>query len=177
MSVASELFIERGYEAVSLKDITDRAGLTKGAFYGHFRSKGQILVELIRWHLAEREHTAEFEYRVSHPSEAFELVGDIANRHIRLLQIDAAAAARHDPDVAAGMAEFYEERNRAIRSAVSAARHPDELAFVIASLSHGFGLAEAVGLPVPSGPGWADTLRSIVEAAMVADQDGPARAD
>ena len=40
---ALALFGERGFHAASVQEIVDRAGLTKGAFYHHFRSKEDVL--------------------------------------------------------------------------------------------------------------------------------------
>jgi len=44
-----KLFIERGFNACSVQDITDAAGIPKGSFYNHFKSKealaGQIVTE------------------------------------------------------------------------------------------------------------------------------------
>src|ERR1700722_8244578 len=60
LGVAAELFIERGYNAVSLRDIAAATGLTKGAIYGHFHSKGQLLVEVIRWQIAERDRVIDY---------------------------------------------------------------------------------------------------------------------
>jgi len=37
------LFGDRGYQATSVADIVDSAGVSRGAFYHHFRSKQQIL--------------------------------------------------------------------------------------------------------------------------------------
>ena len=34
-----DLFLERGFNAAGVKDITDRAGVPKGSFYNHFESK------------------------------------------------------------------------------------------------------------------------------------------
>jgi TetR/AcrR family transcriptional repressor of nem operon len=34
-----ELFLEKGFNAAGVKDITDRAGVPKGSFYNHFESK------------------------------------------------------------------------------------------------------------------------------------------
>jgi AcrR family transcriptional regulator len=39
------LFNERGYESVTIDDICETIGVSKGAFYSHFKSKDQIIVE------------------------------------------------------------------------------------------------------------------------------------
>ncbi|WP_287155337.1 TetR/AcrR family transcriptional regulator [Candidatus Solincola tengchongensis] len=45
LETAVRLFDERGYEKVTVADICREAGLSVGAFYHHFRSKDQILLE------------------------------------------------------------------------------------------------------------------------------------
>jgi len=47
LAVASELFIEQGYDATSLREIADRLGFTKAALYYHFQSKDEILLALL----------------------------------------------------------------------------------------------------------------------------------
>lgn len=42
---ATELFMEHGYETVTVDEIVERAGTSKGAFYTHFKSKDQIILE------------------------------------------------------------------------------------------------------------------------------------
>jgi AcrR family transcriptional regulator len=50
LDVAGELFAERGYDATSVADVCARAGVTKGAFYHHFKSKQMVFLELRdRW--------------------------------------------------------------------------------------------------------------------------------
>ena len=46
LDVALELFNEQGYDATSLREIAERLGVTKAALYYHFKSKGDILLEL-----------------------------------------------------------------------------------------------------------------------------------
>jgi AcrR family transcriptional regulator len=41
------LFLERGYHGTSIDDITQAAGLTKGALYWHFKSKEDLLKKII----------------------------------------------------------------------------------------------------------------------------------
>jgi len=47
LAVASELFIEQGYEATSLREIAARLAITKAALYYHFPSKDDILRALM----------------------------------------------------------------------------------------------------------------------------------
>ena len=42
VSAARSAFAEHGYDAVSLRDITESLGLTKGAMYHHFASKEEL---------------------------------------------------------------------------------------------------------------------------------------
>jgi AcrR family transcriptional regulator len=51
LDVALDLFVERGYDQTSLREIADRLGVTKAALYYHFPSKGDILIALhLRMH-------------------------------------------------------------------------------------------------------------------------------
>lgn len=45
--IAKELFAEHDYNDVSVEDITDAAGITKGAFYVHFESKDALIAVII----------------------------------------------------------------------------------------------------------------------------------
>jgi len=45
--IAERLFTERNFSDVSVEDITDEAGITKGAFYVHFESKDALIAILI----------------------------------------------------------------------------------------------------------------------------------
>ena len=47
LTSARALFGKRGYAAVSLNDIVDRAGVTKGALYHHFRDKRALLSAVV----------------------------------------------------------------------------------------------------------------------------------
>src|SRR5262249_39542676 len=87
LDVGAHLFIERGYSAVSMRDIAAAAELTKGAVYGHFRSKGQLLVETVRWKIAERDHSPEFRDAVANPVTGVVLMYDETGRETRLLEV------------------------------------------------------------------------------------------
>lgn len=45
--IAEKMFMERNFSDVNIEDITDEAGITKGAFYVHFESKDALIALLI----------------------------------------------------------------------------------------------------------------------------------
>ncbi|HEX3612442.1 MAG TPA: TetR family transcriptional regulator [Sporichthyaceae bacterium] len=47
LAEAQRLFLERGYAATSLEQIAEAAEVTKGAIYGHFASKEDLLLTVI----------------------------------------------------------------------------------------------------------------------------------
>ena len=44
----TDLILERGYEAVTVQDVIDRADVGRSTFYAHFRDKDELLAEGIR---------------------------------------------------------------------------------------------------------------------------------
>lgn len=53
--IAERLFTERNFADVNVEDITDEAGITKGAFYVHFESKDALIAVLIADHAARAD--------------------------------------------------------------------------------------------------------------------------
>jgi AcrR family transcriptional regulator len=160
--VAAQLFVTHGYDAVSMRDIAVAAELTKGAVYGHFRSKGQLLVEVIRWKIAQGDQAVDYVEVSASLAQGAALIHDVRNRDTRLLEVDAAAAARHDPDVAAGLESLYLERHAQICDAMSDVADPDAAAWVVTALTAGIGMKESTGLPLPD----ADRLTAAFVAAL-----------
>ena len=59
MDSAEKLFVERGYEKSSVSDIIKAVGLSKGAFYYYFKSKEEVLNEIIEKRVNEGVKRAE----------------------------------------------------------------------------------------------------------------------
>lgn len=53
--IAKKLFSERNFSDVNVEDITDEAGITKGAFYVHFKSKDALIASLIADYVASAD--------------------------------------------------------------------------------------------------------------------------
>ena len=47
LRTATDLFVERGYAATSIRDISEHLGMTKGSLYYHFTSKEDLLAALL----------------------------------------------------------------------------------------------------------------------------------
>lgn len=64
MDTAQLLIMQRGYSGVSIDSIIDAVGITKGAFFYHFKSKNELAKALIqRYHEADNAIYAEFTER------------------------------------------------------------------------------------------------------------------
>lgn len=54
LAAALELFAERGYDATSVSEVVEHAGVTKGALYHYFSAKEDLLYEIYRDHLDQQ---------------------------------------------------------------------------------------------------------------------------
>ena len=53
MDNALELFAKQGFESTSVQQITDRCGISKGAFYLSFKSKEELILALIEYFMSQ----------------------------------------------------------------------------------------------------------------------------
>jgi len=54
VAAATQLFRERGVEAVGLNELMKHAGFTQGGFYNHFESKADLVAEVLASAMAEK---------------------------------------------------------------------------------------------------------------------------
>jgi AcrR family transcriptional regulator len=95
---AYELFIEQGYGAVSVRDLARRTQVTSGALYGHFRNKADLLVAAIADHIDEDLRASGGPDRLrGYLQRQWRSYRSRAG--LRALLVEAAAAARIDPEV------------------------------------------------------------------------------
>jgi AcrR family transcriptional regulator len=97
LAEAQRLFRERGYAATSLEQIAEAAEVTKGAIYGHFASKEDLLLSAIE---AGRDGPPEYVIALNDPSRPL---------RERLAEFARAAAVERPGDVAelAMFLEFF----------------------------------------------------------------------
>lgn len=72
MEKALELFAEQGFEATSVQQITERCGISKGAFYLSFKSKDELILALINYFTTQ--FTSNIDYLVTNTKNDQELL-------------------------------------------------------------------------------------------------------
>ncbi len=85
---ARKLWKSKGFSAASVDKVMEEAGLTRGGFYAHFKSKEELLLEVIEENLA-REKLEQWHR---------EGITDIAELHSRVFDFYLSQAHRDHPD-------------------------------------------------------------------------------
>ncbi|MBB4226981.1 TetR/AcrR family transcriptional regulator [Rhizobium mongolense] len=159
VAIASEMFRERGFDGVSVAELMERAGLTHGGFYNHFRSKEDLIAEA-----AARGFGETLERYAGHDAlSAIELYISRQHRDARGQGCPAAAlsceAARQPDETRSAFAAGIENLLRAFEGDIARNQPPGAGSRALAiSL-----LAQAVGAVVlsracPDGSSLADEI-------------------
>jgi AcrR family transcriptional regulator len=98
LELAADLYASKGYVQVSVRDLSSRLGLTTGAIYSNFRSKGELLAEILDVRIKEdMEGTRADMALPEFVRQSFLRLSTRAT--MRALLVDAATAARTDADL------------------------------------------------------------------------------
>ncbi len=80
-SESYKLFAEKGYKDVTMKDICDHTGLSRGGLYRHYGSTEQIFLEIVDFLLKNQKN--EFESKIEKGVPAAEILHDVLTRYER----------------------------------------------------------------------------------------------
>ena len=161
VDVGMELFAEKGYAAVTVRDIARASGLTTGSLYGNFANKADLLVEAIEVRLARDVPRLPADpIRPGPPPDmrGLNLMSFSGRAGLRALVVEGAAAARSDPEVHDRLREIevrhqdsWVEEFTALFDADGSAPsfEPRTLVTTLWSAELGLGLLEALDLSTP----------------------------
>lgn len=76
---AFRLFAEKGFKDVTMKDICEKTGLSRGGLYRHYDSTSQIFLELIHTLMADQQN--EFEEKIKAKVPAREILLHVLDRY------------------------------------------------------------------------------------------------
>jgi len=129
LSSAATLFAEHGFEGSSMPAIARSSGITAGAIYKHFKSKGELLLEVVK---RSFESTPLFiQNATTGASGELPRLASVYTepelKLVRQLSIEVHAAASRDRGVRRVLAISDEAAIRHIGDAISMAQHDGKL--------------------------------------------------
>ncbi|MFC4590865.1 TetR family transcriptional regulator [Sphaerisporangium corydalis] len=130
LDAAAGVFAERGYDGTRVADIAAAAGVSNGALYAHFASKGELLVAALRAHgprLLADLLAADPDRPIA---DLLVMAGRRLSHHRAFgghLIVEALVAARRDQDVARAMSAYSGERGGWLAGLFRAAQAGGEL--------------------------------------------------
>lgn len=111
---AYELFAEHGMNDVTLDQVAERAGVTKGSLYCHYRSKHDLIVAVCsHYYRTYHEKVYTMLAPLTDPIERLRRVLELSvrncvvDRKSRVFTTDVWAMALQDEQIRAGWAQFY----------------------------------------------------------------------
>jgi TetR/AcrR family transcriptional regulator, transcriptional repressor for nem operon len=126
---AGKLFRAKGFDAVTVADVMQAAGLTHGGFYGHFKSKDDLIAETVAHALAPKAaltakadavDLAAFTKSYLSPRHRDDLAGGCPTAGLAAETIRQAPAAR--AAMTAGLRETIERMSRGAPGGTAAER-------------------------------------------------------
>lgn len=76
---AFKLFTEKGYKDVTMKDICEKTGLSRGGLYRHYESTEQIFLEIVNFLMGNQQN--EFSEKMQKGTSAAEILCDVLTRY------------------------------------------------------------------------------------------------
>ena len=126
IAAALEEFTDKGYEAATVADIAERAGVTTGALYAHFRGKLDLLVQAVG--LRSFDNLVK-DAHVGAASRASDEIGVLFGRDLArathrqaLLLLDVIVLARRDSTLAARFRRLLAAKVDGLAAATDAGR-------------------------------------------------------
>jgi AcrR family transcriptional regulator len=119
LRAAAQLFAEHGFASASMPAIAAQSGITAGAIYRHFKSKAELLLEVVKRAL----EALPLSFEQSRGADDAALLPEFAARLtdpaltlLRHLSVEVHAAARRDPEVRKLLADYNEMALQKIRT-------------------------------------------------------------
>jgi AcrR family transcriptional regulator len=115
---ARRLFRDRGYAATSLEQIAEAAGVTKGAIYGHFSSKEDLLISAIEaaptptppWLTDLNDSSRPLRERLAQFGRAMAVDAALTDKAGLAMELEFIAALLRSPDDLHRYSALYQQR-------------------------------------------------------------------
>jgi AcrR family transcriptional regulator len=189
IDAAFEEFSTKGYEATTVANIAERAGVTTGALYAHFAGKLDLLIATVGLMPVEDVMRSVDEIAALSPEEAVHRLGEgLATPPDRrtLLLLDVIVAARRNPRMAAvlrdGLEGYLNATAQATEAGVARGRletalDPDDLSRLFGLVNLGMIVFAALDAAPPSEAAFERLVELLVSSAPSGERsdDGSAQ--
>lgn len=120
METAREVFCEKGYSAVTMSDLIEAAGMSRGGFYFYYKSVDEVFREAVRHR--KKSLFAELRRSIEHGPDFHELLDDyFSKQKMRLLNMGGSMLrALYEYLFTQDDAEFRNEQKNNIMDTVNA---------------------------------------------------------
>lgn len=181
LAAAAEVFAERGYDGAGVAEIARRAGLTTGAIYSRYRGKAELLVEALDAIIADHlEAVITAGGAVTGPEMlatlgAHILEGDQHDETGSALLLEAAVAARREPDLGAMLERRLADERMRVHKIIDQARaeglfdpalDTEAVVTFIQAIGLGFAVFRTIGTPMPDPDAWQVLIDRVIAAAL-----------
>lgn len=113
LATATELFLEKGYKQTKMTEIARKLGVSKGALYQYYKSKGELLLEVVSSGAQFRRSSL---FNEMSPDQLSLLsTEDYFTRMVRStdqmnkLGVEVASAALHSQEMMQGLRRFFQQ--------------------------------------------------------------------
>jgi len=141
---ALKLFTHHGYDRVSIDELMQHAGLTRGAFYAHFSNKSDIYAEAILAAIRRSQSLLPQDEGISNQQWLKDLFFTyLSHEHINQeapscpLAFLATDVANRDPQARLAYTEVYKQLNLLIQDKLMNGKPADDTSFAITAMMIG----------------------------------------
>ena len=119
LSVATDLFLEKGVKKTKMTEIAEELGVSKGAIYQYFDSKNELLIEAVKsgsqFSRSSVFHNMTLQeiHQLSTKQYFDKMIK--STTQIDKLAVEIANIALHDPEIMKGVRSFYLEEVNVIQ--------------------------------------------------------------
>jgi AcrR family transcriptional regulator len=176
MDAAMELFVEKGFVATTVQEITDKAGYAKGNFYRYWSSKDELMLEIVAAKM--REYRAMRDARLGQAQSLMEVMAGIVeflhmmhqDHQWSLVFLEFTIYAARKPDLRARLHDAHYRLSNDIFAALVGPFVPPQvdarrMGAINTALFEGFLIHELLGSGTLQ---WTDFQRAAMQLAMEA---------
>lgn len=177
------MFADQGFGGASIEQISEHAGLSRGAFYAHFTDKNELFLAVLEDMVDQVQDLAT--QRADGPTALLEAMIGVQVGHSRVdpgwfrLYSEFRTHALRDPATREHLAQHYRRLRDVIAQAIEAQFHalgvalpmaPADVAALVVALDEGLAIQRGIEPTAVRSELFLDILKTLIDAAAALDR-------